>query len=728
MKKVATDQTELPYIVQVAINVPLTKTFSYQSAHPLPLGSRVLVPFRNKLVVGIVWDDWVPEKSDQPIKSIATIFDEQPRLPTSLIALIKFCARYYHYPIGQALFLALPAPLRKPQAVLMPDKTAWGFTQLGQQQCPPKPNKKAQHQLWMRLSQLTGLHLKEAKQITLQAKKIFRIWEANGWIKKKQFSPILTISDGPTLNAAQQQAINEIQFDHYHCYLLYGITGSGKTEVYLALIGKVLQKNRQILVLVPEISLTPQLIKQFIKRFPGTKIVALHSKLSDKTRFNAWHEASVGHAQIVIGARLSIFTPLPNLGLIVIDEEHDQSFKQQDNMRYHARDLGVWRAHQMKIPIVLCSATPSLETIAKTDAGRWTQLTLNNRANHQSSLPTIQLVDIRHTALQEGLSQTAIDAIQNTLALKQQSLLFINRRGFAPVLRCTACGWIPFCLHCTTKLVVHHRTNLQCHLCGYTQLASASCPSCGNCDLQPLGQGTQRIELALSQLFPQANILRVDKDTMQHKDQWENFYESTQQRKVDILVGTQILTKGHDFPHIATVVVLNADSGLYSSDFRAAERLFSQLIQVSGRAGRADTPGQVFIQTAWPDHPLYKAVIQYDVKGFAKAEIETRQAAGFPPATYQALLRADCQNLAKAIDFLVQAKKLANTSIHVQLYGPIKAITAKIKDRERAQLVVESAQRPELHNLLNDWLPQVTNLQKHFKTVRWSLDVDPQEF
>ena len=381
------------------------------------------------------------------------------------------------------------------------------------------------------MNQLTSLSLKEASQITLRAKKLFQTWEASGWIEKKQPIPTLMINDGPTLNPAQQQAVNQVQFDRYHCYLLYGITGSGKTEVYLSLIEKVLQKNRQILVLVPEISLTPQLIKRFIKRFPSTPIVALHSQLSDKTRFNAWYEASIGHAKIVIGARLSIFTPLPSLGLIVIDEEHDQSFKQQDDMRYHARDLGIWRAHQMNIPILLCSATPSLETIANTDTRQWTQLTLNHRAHYQSSLPTIQLVDSRHAALQEGLSQTIIDAMQNTLTLKQQSLLFINRRGFAPVLRCTACGWISFCPHCATKLVVHHRTGLQCHLCGYTQLASASCPSCGNCDLQPLGQGTQRIELVLSKLFPQASILRVDRDTMQRKDQWENFYKNVHQRK-----------------------------------------------------------------------------------------------------------------------------------------------------------------------------------------------------
>lgn len=728
MKKVAINQIEYPYIVQVAVNVPLSKTFSYRSTHQLPFGTRVLVPFRNKSVVGIVWNDSAPENSEQPLKSIATIFDEQPPLLNSLIALIQFCARYYHYPIGQALFLALPAPLRKTQAVLFPDKVTWGFTQLGQQQCPPKANKKAQHRLWIRLHQLTPLPLKEASQITLQAKKIFQTWEASGWIEKKQPIPILTINDGPALNPAQQQAANQVQFDRYHCYLLYGITGSGKTEVYLSLIEKVLRKNHQILVLVPEISLTPQLIKRFIKRFPSTPIVALHSQLSDKTRFSAWYEASIGHAKIVIGARLGIFTPLPNLGLIVIDEEHDQSFKQQDDMRYNARDLGIWRAHQMDIPIVLCSATPSLETIANTATHEWTQLTLNHRAHHQSSLPTIQLVDIRHTVLQEGLSQTIIDAIQNTLAMEQQSLLFINRRGFAPVLRCTACGWISFCPHCATKLVVHHHAGLQCHLCGYTQLASVSCPNCGNCDLQPLGQGTQRIELVLSQLFPQANILRVDRDTMQHKGQWENFYENVRQRKIDILIGTQMLTKGHDFPHLATVVVLNADSGLYSSDFRASERLFAQLIQVSGRAGRADTPGKVFIQTAWPDHPLYRAVMQYDMEGFAKTEIEARQAAGFPPATYQALLRADGQNLAKTIDFLTQAKKLAQTSINVQLYGPVKASTAKIKDRERAQLVIESTQRVALHRLLNHWVPQLTDLQKSYKTIRWSLDVDPQEF
>ncbi|QQS17068.1 MAG: primosomal protein N' [Neisseriales bacterium] len=717
------------HLVSVAINVPLFKTFRYQFSHPLAIGTRVLVPFRQKQLVGFIWDKTSEDDVEpQRIKTINKVLADIPPLPQDLCALVRFCAAYYHYPIGQVLFAAIPTLLRRAKPVTLPDLQHWALTQLGRQQAPPAIHKKAQHRLWQALHTQISMTLQEAAVLNPQAKTLFIKWNAAGWLTQTCNQAPWAKVKGLDLNTAQNNAVKAISLTQYGCYLLHGVTGSGKTEVYLHLIDKVLKQGHQVLILVPEISLTPQLLAQFAKRFPHTTTVALHSQLTDAQRFKAWYQASSNQAHIIIGARLSVFTALPKLGLIVIDEEHDPSFKQQDEVRYHARDLAIWRARQAHIPIVLCSATPSLESVLNSQLGRCHLLTLPQRAHKKACLPAIHLINIQSVPLQNGLSETVIHALKQTWQENQQSLIFINRRGLAPVIRCVSCGWIPQCKHCSTKLVLHQHQRLLCHRCGYQQVTHIVCPDCGELDLRALGQGTQSIEDTVTCLLPQATVLRVDRDTMQHQKRWHQFYEAMQKRKIDILVGTQMLTKGHDFPHIATVIVLNADHGLYAADFRSAERLFAQLIQVSGRAGRAAIPGQVFIQTAWPEHPLYKALINHDVAGFAANELTERMKANFPPFTFQALLRADAKSLSQATDFLSRVKICLHTDQNIALYGPMQAMTAKLKGRVRMQLVLEAKQRRALHQSLRIGLPQIMQLHKHYANIRWSIDVDPQEF
>jgi len=393
--------------------------------------------------------------------------------------------------------------------------------------------------------------------------------------------------------------------------VLHGVTGSGKTEVYLQLIARQLSLGRQVLVLVPEINLTPQLISRFSQRFPETRMALLHSNLADGERLSSWVDAWMGRAGIVIGTRLSVFTPLPRLGLIVVDEEHDASFKQQDGLRYHARDLAVWRAHQAQVPIVLGSATPCLETLANVESGRYRRLQLLQRAHLRACMPEIRLIDVRRQKRTEGMTDQVIAALQQRVQAQQVSLVYINRRGFAPVVACPECGWTSGCPRCSAKLVVHlMERKLRCHHCGWEEAVPHVCPDCGNTDIKPLGEGTQRLESALVRLLPQARILRIDRDTTQRKDAWNEIYRQVLNHEVDILVGTQMLAKGHDFGALSLVVILNADAALYAADYRASERLFSQLMQVAGRAGRADTPGEVLLQTQWPEHPLYQALVR----------------------------------------------------------------------------------------------------------------------
>ena len=489
-----------------------------------------------------------------------------------------------------------------------------------------------------------------------------------------------------------------------------------------------MQHGGQVLLLVPEINLTPQLEHYFQSRFPNAELVSLHSGLNEGERTQNWLLAQAGQASIVLGTRLSVFTPLPQLALIIVDEEHDASFKQQDGLRYSARDVAIFRANQRGVPIVLGSATPSLESYYNAQSGRYTLLRLSQRANAQAQLPTVRCLNISNALLPEGISPGMLAALDTRLQRKEQSLIFINRRGHAPVLMCTACGWLSGCPNCAGKLVLHLKDRrLRCHHCGHQERVPHACPSCGNADLQPVGIGTQRVEATLQTHFPEARILRVDRDSTRNKGTWNAMRKQIQDNAVDILVGTQMLAKGHDFPNLTLVGVLNPDNALYSSDFRASEKLFAQLSQVAGRAGRADKPGEVLVQTAFPTHPLFQALIAHDYETWARTMLVEREQAGFPPFVFQVLLRAEGKQENDVFTFMHKARAATKAlGKEVEVYGVIPAAMPRRANHFLAQLLVQSVTRKSLQQFLRAWKPLLDELPA--QKLRWSLDVDPLEF
>ncbi len=535
----------------------------------------------------------------------------------------------------------------------------------------------------------------------------------------------------PALTAEQTVAVEAIDpAAGFSAHLLHGVTGSGKTEVYLRLVERALAAGRQVLLLVPEINLTPQLEERVRARFPETGVVSLHSELAEAARERNWRAAFSGEASIVLGTRLSIFVPLPRLGLIVVDEEHDASFKQQDGMRYSARDIAVFRARQLGIPILLGSATPSLETWANAQGGRYGLLTLHERANPEASLPAVHVLDTRRMVLKEGVSEPLIAAIKERLARGEQSLVFLNRRGYAPVLACPACGWVSRCTRCAANMVLHLADRrLRCHHCGCEHRVPKACPTCGNQDIHPFGRGTQRLEGWLQEQFPEARVLRVDRDSVKSRKQWEVMLERIHGGDADILVGTQMLAKGHDFPKLTLVGALGADAALFAADWRAPERLFAQLMQVAGRAGRAELKGEVMIQTQYPDHPLFAALVAHDYPGFAAAQLKERELAGFPPYAFQAMLRAEAPEMADAIAFLKVAAELPVIGEHenVFIYDPVPMKMARLANLERGQLLAESHSRPALQAFLPRWREAIEGLKAPSK-LRWHIEVDPLEF
>jgi primosomal protein N' (replication factor Y) len=718
-------------IVQVAVDIPLWELFSYQSELPLVCGQRVLVPFGPRTVCGIVANPEAgPDGYSKKLKAIDRVFDELPPLPEDFLALVRFASSYYHHPYGQALFTALPTSLREPRTVRLADHRAWRLTESGRTAVIP-PHHKVRVALYQALFQSISLDTSALRAISAQSGKVLDEWLVKGWVERVgETDAPLVVAPAPDLTTEQQQVLATIEEEpgRHAVWVLHGVTGSGKTEVYLQLIARQLAQGHQVLVLVPEINLTPQLISRFSLRFPETRMALLHSNLADGERLTAWVDAWMGRAGIVIGTRLSVFTPLPRLGLIVVDEEHDASFKQQDGLRYHARDLAVWRAHQAQVPIVLGSATPCLETLANVESGRYRRLQLLQRAHHSATLPQIRLIDVRRQKRTEGMTDQVIEALRQRVKNHELSLVYINRRGFAPVVACADCGWTSGCPRCSAKLVVHlMERKLRCHHCGWEEPVPHVCPDCGNSDIKPLGEGTQRLESALERLLPEARILRIDRDTTQRKEAWNEIYRKVLGQEVDILVGTQMLAKGHDFGALSLVVILNADAALYAADYRASERLFSQLMQVAGRAGRADTPGEVLLQTQWPEHPLYLALVAHDYDRYAFSLLDERRQAGFPPASFQALLRADARTLDEAVAFLLQVRQQVEpVAGEVLLCGPAPALMVRLANRERAQLVLESPRRASLHALL-DTLARMLQEPARNRSIRWSLDIDPQE-
>jgi primosomal protein N' (replication factor Y) len=660
-------------ILRVALDVPLTRLFDYRFDGEVPagdVGRRVAVPFGSGRKYGLIVE--VAEHSDQPadkLKPAEAILRDMPALPADWFALCEFCARYYQHPLGQVIGFALPPLLRRGKLPRTKPKVA---DRTGGEAPPPEK----------------------------------------------------------TLNADQQAAVAAITAAKgFAPFLLHGVTGSGKTEVYLRAIAAVLAAGGQALMLVPEIALTPQLEQRVSERFPGARMVSAHSGMADAARARGFLDALEGRADIVLGTRLSVFMPLPRLRLIVVDEEHDASFKQQDGLRYSARDVAVFRAKRQDVPIVLGSATPSLETFHHAGSGRYRLLELSCRAVAEAP-PAVRTVDTRKEKLQEGLSAALTAALAERLARGEQSLVFLNRRGYAPVLACPACGWVSRCRRCAANLVVHLADRrLRCHHCGLETAIPRACPDCGNQDIHAFGRGTQRLEAALSERYPEARILRIDRDSASTPRKWQQLLAAIHAGEADILVGTQMLAKGHDFPRLTLVGVVGADAALFAADFRAPERLFAQLMQVGGRSGRAELPGEVLIQTEYPDHPLYRALERHDYAAFAREQLDERQAAGFPPFSFQALLRAEAPEMAEALAFLAAARAAAEplAGTAVMIYDPVPMRLHRLKNLERGQLLVESPSRPALQAFLAAWIERI-QAQKAGGKLRWHLDVDPLEF
>lgn len=734
-------------ILKIALDVPLDRLFDYLSGGlHVQIGQRVLVPFGRRSQIGIVMGfAETSEFAIEKLKPITQAFADELPIDAQTLHLIKFSADYYQYPLGQALLSALPARLRQIAPAVSRKQFAYSLTALGRtiaaEQIPKR--QMVTQRVFAALQASEALTEAELDAISSSARKAAKQLVAQGWVSSQQVqATIKTLTMPPAiepqLNDEQALAVERItqEAQVFKAWLLHGITGSGKTEVYIRLMQHVLaEKDAQVLVLVPEINLTPQLEARFRSRLPNYPLVSLHSNLSESERLHHWQLAQSSAAKIIIGTRLSIFTPLPHLKLIIIDEEHDSSYKQQDSIRYHARDVALVRGQHLKIPVVLGSATPALESwhnatanLNALQANKYGLISLNQRAVTAAQLPIIDCIDTTKVNLQHGLTPQLITALKLRLARKEQSLLFINRRGYSPVLLCSACQWIAPCTRCSARLVVHlGQRKLRCHHCGHEQKIPLQCPSCGDADLHPTGHGTQRLEQTLAQLLPTARIARVDRDSISRKNALVEILDKVNNQEIDILVGTQMLAKGHDFPNLTLVGVIDTDSALHSPDFRASERLFAQLMQVAGRAGRADKAGQVIIQTAFPNNSLFNALRVQDYKSYANLLLQERALVQFPPFVFTALVRAEANEYALAQQFLqfafTHARSLSNA---VMVYDPVRPQMARLKGMERGYIVLHASQRLVLQKLLRQ-LVQTLRTHSLANKVRWAVDVDPLE-
>ncbi len=722
-------------IVRIALDVPLPTLFDYTVAEGVAVasGQRVIVPFGRRQLVGVVMEcaaatDMPPER----IKPVSQLLYDSAPLSSGLLDLLRFCSDYYRYPIGQTVLSALPSRLRSAKPVTSKQISVYRLSKSGvvlDLATFPK-RKVVQRRILSKLAEQPR-NVAQLKNISPTAATQLKVLLQQGFVELCEELPPVehTFDNAHTLSGEQQQAVDAItQTGGYACFLLHGITGSGKTEVYVHLMDHVLHRGGQVLLLVPEINLTPQLETYFRSRFSDVNMVSLHSGLSEGERMHNWQQAQLGAARIVLGTRLSVFAELPKPALIIVDEEHDSSFKQQDGLRYSARDVAIFRASQCGIPIVLGSATPSLESYHNALSGRYKLLKLTGRALAEARLPAVRCVNINQNVMHHGISEILLREIGERIARKEQSLIFINRRGYAPVLMCTGCGWLSGCKNCAGKMVLHLKDRLlRCHHCGYQIRVPQACPSCGNADLHPVGSGTQRVESVLQERFPEARILRVDRDSTRNRRAWQNMREQINANEVDILVGTQMLAKGHDFSALTLVGVLNPDSALYSSDFRAAEKLFAQLVQVAGRAGRADKPGEVLIQTAFPDHPLFHALQMHDFEGWAASQLAERKLAGFPPFVYQAMLRSEGKQENDVYRYLNDARAAGVALQHdVEILGVVPAAMPRRANHIRAQLLIQSRTRKGLQQFLRAWQPMLDALPA--QKLRCSLDIDPLEF
>ncbi len=741
-----------PVIVQVAVPTPLRRKFDYllsENINPdsVKPGQRVLIPFGHTKKIAIVLK--LTDHSDidaKKLRPIERILDEQPVLPEDIMRLLDWVSSYYHHPIGEVFQTALPVHYRKKETAMEAVQCCYRLTELGRQADWSSLKRALRQRSLLELLKPseTGLSREQLSfQLEGQWQTALKTLIKKQWVEEyfKKHQPhvyrrekIITRMAGLNLNHEQQLAVDYLkqQTGCYQAALLDGITGSGKTEVYLSFIEQQLEQDRQILVLVPEIGLTPQLIYRFEQRFHVT-IATLHSGLNNTERMKIWQQAGSGKIRIVIGTRSAVFTPLPDLGAIIIDEEHDMSFKQQDGIRYSAKDVALVRASQAAIPVILGSATPSMESLYLCRQKKMARLKLRQRAGGAKP-PEVHLIDVRGQTLQHGLSRTLITLMQQHLDKGNQVLLFQNRRGYAPVLLCNKCGWISYCHRCDAKLTYHYQRNLlRCHHCQTEQPLPVQCPECGNTELACLGVGTERVEKTVKALFPDHQVIRIDRDTTQRKNALQDLLETVKDGQRQILIGTQMLAKGHHFPNVTLVAILDIDQGLYSVDFRAPERLAQLIVQVSGRAGRAEKKGQVVLQTSHPDDEMLNLLLQSGYSGFAHKVLQERQELSMPPYAYQALIRAESNRVQYYQDFLqycfnviTARQKNQNKQKNIQLLGPVPAPMEKKAGKYRGQLLIQASERRYLHSILNELISMVDQ-NRAARRVRWSVDTDPQD-
>lgn len=747
-------------IARVALDVPLAKFFDFQlpDAKQTDVGRLVVVPFGTKKLVGLVVT--IGDKTDVPtgkLRTTESIRRDLPALPDEIMSLIRFCQSYYHAPFGQIAINAIPPLLRNAARVTNPTRSATKndagirqirITQAGLDAMASLPaNSVAQRAI---LQCLAGEAMLESvlRQHQQRAGATLKTLIGKSWVSVDTIDPFekpvqaqaaktpIQTAAGPLLNFEQLRAADSISSARgkYTAFLLDGITGSGKTEVYLHAIADALTDGKQALVLVPEINLTPAFLKHVLTRFPNHRIAPAHSGMAAVARLNGWLEAQAGIADIVVGTRLAVFTPMPRLGLIIVDEEHDQSFKQQEGVRYSARDVAVFRASEAKCPIVLGSATPSIETIDNVARARFTGLTLSKRAVANAELPTVNFIHLDSEKAPDGLTQTLVRAIDEVIVRGEQAMVFINRRGFAPALVCASCAWMPECMRCSARMVFHRGVNkMKCHHCGAQSRAPTTCADCGSTDLNPAGQGSERIEAALQAALPTARIARVDRDATRRRGSAAAIFAAASKGEIDILVGTQMLAKGHDFPKLTLVGVVNADGAVFSADFRAAERMAQQIMQVAGRAGRANLAGRVLIQTRFPEHPVYQAVASHNYAQFVDAAMAERRIMQLPPFSYLALLRAESRDIEKLDAFLTNARHLAadilqnadNPSHAIRVWDPVASTLERKAGYTRKQLMVQADRRASLQQFLAEWLCAIRTNDS--RAVKWVIDVDPIE-
>ena len=740
--RIIVSQKSAPPLLRVAVATPLRRSFDYLPPSDVDIatlkpGIRLRLPFGRTEVIGVLLEiTQQAQVAAVRLKRAKQRLDAEPVLSPELLWLLNWASHYYQHPIGEVVQQALPTLLRQGRPARVKGVEHWHLTSAGQALQPDDISRAPRQAALISLLQqhagdITSAELNQQQD---QWRPVMARLVEKSWVEMSEQQLASNHeqqpSEKPELNADQLLAVQRLldHLDQYHAFLLDGVTGSGKTEVYLRVIESVLAANKQALILVPEIGLTPQLLSRFQRRFPDISIAVLHSGLNDQERLQAWLSASKGDAGIIIGTRSALLTPLDRPGIIIVDEEHDLSLKQQEGFRYSARDLAIVRAQHLKVPVILGSATPALESLYNCERERFTRLHLPERAG-TATPPKFSLIDVRGQKLDNGLSAQLLLQMQTHLAAGGQVLLFINRRGFAPVLMCHDCGWHARCDRCDAHMTIHqHARRLRCHHCGSERPLPANCPECKSADLFQAGYGTERVEQVLKSHFPTTPILRIDRDTTRRKGAMQTMLEQIKAGEPQILVGTQMLAKGHHFPNLTLVGLLDADYGLFSADFRAAERLGQLVLQVAGRAGRAERQGEVLIQTHHPESPLLQSLLSHDYGRFAQALLSERQAANLPPYSHLALLRAEAVDTQAPYCFLEEAHSLATQldGSGIEVYGPFPAPMERRAGRSRAQLLLQSNSRASLQLLLSAWLPRLETL-KSGRKVRWSIDVDPLE-